>query len=152
MWSSPRRRRSSNRTRCSARSSSRRARRDWPAVWRDIALGRLLRDERYDIAIDFHGGPRASLLTWLSRARVRIGYDIVGRQWMYTRVVARPRELRARHSVENQWDLLEPLGIARPSRDAYPVEMPPSPKAAQAVAARIAAAGVSAEHDSWWFM
>ena len=113
-------------------------------VWRDIKLGRLLRDDHYDIAIDFHGGPRASLLTWLSRARVRIGYDIPGRQWMYTRVVARPRELRARHSVENQWDLLEPLDIPRPSRDAYPVEMPPSPHAAQAVASRIEAAGVSA--------
>ena len=25
---------------------------------------------------------------------------------MYTHVVHRPRELRARHSVENQWDLL----------------------------------------------
>lgn len=114
-------------------------------LWRDVKLGRLLRDERYDIAIDFHGGPRASLLTWLSGARERIGYDIAGRQWMYTRLVARPRELRARHSVENQWDLLEPLDIPRPSRDAYPVEMPPSPKAAQAVASRIAAAGVSAD-------
>jgi lipopolysaccharide heptosyltransferase II len=113
-------------------------------LWRDVALGRLLRDERYDIAIDFHGGPRASLLTWLSRAPVRIGYDIVGRRWMYTRVVARPRELRARHSVENQWDLLDSLGVSRPSRDAYPVEMPASPKMAQAVASRIAAAGVSA--------
>src|SRR5499426_722756 len=110
---------------------------------RDIALGRLLRDERYDVAIDFHGGPRASLLTWLSRAPVRIGYDIVGRRWMYTRVVERPRELRARHSVENQWDLLESLGVARPSRDAYPVEMPSRPVAAQTVSARISAAGVS---------
>src|SRR5215467_3778243 len=65
---------------------------------RDLALGRLLRDDRYEIAIDFHGGPRASLLTWLSRAPTRIGYDIVGRRWMYTHVVGRPRELRARHS------------------------------------------------------
>src|SRR4029450_6383167 len=60
---------------------------------RDVRLGRLLRDARYDIAIDFHGGPRASLLTWLSRAPVRIGYDVVGRQWMYTHVVGRTREL-----------------------------------------------------------
>jgi len=29
----------------------------------DIALGRRLKAARYDIAIDFHGGPRASLLT-----------------------------------------------------------------------------------------
>jgi len=31
---------------------------------------------------------------------------------MYTRRIARPRELRPRHSVENQWDLLAPLGVA----------------------------------------
>jgi ADP-heptose:LPS heptosyltransferase len=33
---------------------------------RDLALGRQLARQRFDIAIDFHGGPRASLLTWLS--------------------------------------------------------------------------------------
>ena len=50
---------------------------------------------------------------------MRIGYDVVGRSWMYTRSrSARPRTLRPRHSVENQWDLLAPLGIApaRPDR------------------------------------
>ena len=110
---------------------------------RDVRLGRRLRAERFDIAIDFHGGPRAALLTWLSSAPVRIGYDIVGRGWMYTRVVARPRELRARHSVENQWDLLDALGVERPTPDADPVEMPSSPQVAQAVARRLAAAGVA---------
>ena len=73
----------------------------------DVALGRRLRARRYDLAIDFHGGPRSSLLTWLSGAKVRLGYDVAGRGWMYTRRVARPRGLRPRHSVENQWDLLE---------------------------------------------
>src|SRR3982074_404865 len=43
----------------------------------DIALGRRLRAERFDVAIDFHGGPRASLLTWLSGAPLRIGYEIL---------------------------------------------------------------------------
>ena len=107
-----------------------------------LALGRRLRRERYDIAIDFHGGPRASLLTWLSRAPVRIGYDIVGRGWMYTRVVGRPRRLRARHSVENQWDLLETLGIARPSPETFPVEMPVTRHGSETVASRLTEAGV----------
>ena len=65
----------------------------------DLATGRRLRAGRYDLAIDFHGGPRASLLTWLSGAPERIGYEIAGRSWMYTRRIARPRELRPRHSV-----------------------------------------------------
>ena len=112
---------------------------------RDIALGGRLRRERFDIAIDFHGGPRASLLTWLSRAPVRIGYDVAGRRWMYTNIVDRPRDLRARHSVENQWDLLGPLGIARPSPEAFPVEMAPRPDVTERLAARLAMAGVSAD-------
>jgi ADP-heptose:LPS heptosyltransferase len=31
----------------------------------DLTLVRRLRAGRYDVAIDFHGGPRASILTWL---------------------------------------------------------------------------------------
>ena len=112
---------------------------------RDFALGGRLRRERFDIAIDFHGGPRASLLTWLSRAPVRIGYNVAGRRWMYTTVVDRPRELRARHSVENQWDLLSPLEIAGPSPEAFPVEMAARQDAAERVATRLATAGVSTD-------
>jgi predicted lipopolysaccharide heptosyltransferase III len=110
----------------------------------DLALGRRLRTARYDVAIDFHGGPRASLLTWLSGAPVRIGYQILGRSWMYTDRVARPRELRRRHSVENQCDLLAPLGVATPDRSACSVEMPSDPAAARAVDTRLREAGVAA--------
>jgi lipopolysaccharide heptosyltransferase II len=113
----------------------------------DLELGRTLRAQRFDMAIDFHGGPRASLLTWLSSAPVRIGYEIAGRAWMYTTRVARPRELRRRHSVENQWDLLATLGIAAPDRTAFPVEMPADGVIAEAVGARLTAAGV-AHRDS----
>lgn len=108
----------------------------------DIALGRRLRAGRYDLAIDFHGGPRASLLTWLSGARVRVGYEVAGRAWMYTRRVARPRALRPRHAVQNQWDLLTTLGIAGPDEARWPVEMPLDPDATAAMAGRLARAGV----------
>jgi ADP-heptose:LPS heptosyltransferase len=110
----------------------------------DLALGLRLRAARYDLAIDFHGGPRASLLTWLSGAPTRIGYGVVGRAWMYTARVDRPRELRARHAVENQWDLLEVLGIPAPKPHTFPVEMRSDPDAARAFGARLAAAGVAA--------
>src|SRR5262249_47418877 len=102
-----------------------------------------LRTERYDVAIDFHGGPRASLLTWLSGAPERVGYDVAARSWMYTRRVARARELRPRHSVENQWDLLAPLGIPPPDRAAFPMQMPVDPAIARAVDERLAATGVT---------
>jgi heptosyltransferase-1 len=112
-------------------------------LFSDIALGRRLRAARYDLAIDFHGGPRASLLTWLSAARVRVGYEVAGRAWMYSKRVARPRELRRRHAVQNQWDLLTSLGIPGPDATAWPVEMPLDPAGIRAAAARLARAGVS---------
>ena len=58
------------------------------------------------------------------RAPRRIGYNVVARRWMYTDVVERPRELRRRHSVENQWDLLAALDMAAPTPAGNPVEMP----------------------------
>lgn len=116
----------------------------------DIALARRLRRRRFDVAIDLHGGPRSGWLTFASGARERIGYAIPGRSWMYTRVVSRPRELRPRHSVVNQWDLLEALpgwrgGAAERERDG--VEMPLDPAADARMAARLARAGIAGADD-----
>ncbi|HTI37060.1 MAG TPA: glycosyltransferase family 9 protein [Vicinamibacterales bacterium] len=111
----------------------------------DLALARRLRKGRFDLAIDLHGGPRSAWLARLSGARERVGYRIQGRSWMYTRTVERPRELRARHSVRNQWDLLEAIpgwpGGA-PDPDVDPVEIPVDPAADARVAARLRTAGV----------
>jgi lipopolysaccharide heptosyltransferase II len=108
----------------------------------DLGLARRLRRRRFDLAIDFHGGPRASLLTWLSGAATRVGYDVLGRSWMYTSRVARPRILRPRHSVENQWDLLAALGVDPPDRTTCAVEMPVDHRAAADVSTRLAYADV----------
>jgi heptosyltransferase-1 len=116
-------------------------RRGLAGLWAEWALVRRLRAERFDLVLDFHGGPRASLLTWLSGADRRIGYEVVGRAWMYTTRIARARELRPRHSVENQWDLLTSLGIAPPDRVIHPVAMPVDPGTAHAVDQRLSAAG-----------
>jgi ADP-heptose:LPS heptosyltransferase len=56
--------------------------------------------------------------------------------------VARPRALRPRHSVENQWDLLGALDIPAPDRSRFPVEMTVDPAAARAVDERLAGGGV----------
>jgi lipopolysaccharide heptosyltransferase II len=116
----------------------------------DAALGWRLRRTGYDIAIDLHGGPRSSWLTRASGAPQRIGYAIQGRSWMYTRVVERPRELRRRHSVVNQWDLLEaidgwPGGEPDPARDS--LEMAVDPAADARIAARLADKGIGAGHE-----
>jgi lipopolysaccharide heptosyltransferase II len=109
----------------------------------DWRLGQELRRRKFDLVIDFHGGPRGSLLAWLSRAPERIGYTVLGRSWMYTRAIQRPRELRRRHSVENQWDLLTALGVSPPDRERDPVEMPLDPAAVTAVDSRLESAGLA---------
>jgi lipopolysaccharide heptosyltransferase II len=111
----------------------------------DLGLIRRLRRDRYDLAIDFHGGPRSSLLTWASGAPKRIGYEVAGRSWMYTTRVPRPRALRPRHSVVSQWDVLLPLGIAPPTPETDGTEMPEDPAAAAAVDLRLAEAGIRAD-------
>jgi lipopolysaccharide heptosyltransferase II len=108
----------------------------------DIALIRRLRREKFDLAIDFHGGPRSSMLTWLSGAPRRIGYEVAGRSWMYTTRVPRPRALRPRHSVVSQWDVLLPLGIAPPDADIDATEMPDDPAASASIARRLTGAGI----------
>ena len=128
----------------------------------DGKLAWRLRQRRFDLVLDLHGGPRSSWLAFATGAPQRIGYAIKGRSWMYTTAVARPRELRARHSVVNQWDLLEairlgpgdarrygagswPGGAADPIRDA--VEMPLDPAADRAIGRRLEAAGVDSAHE-----
>jgi len=109
----------------------------------DVALGRRLRRARFDLTIDFHGGPHAALLTWLSGSPVRIGYDTPGRGWMYTTRVPRPRGIRPRHAVENQWDLLAPLGFDAADPATQPVEMATDTEALSAVDLRLSAAGIT---------
>jgi heptosyltransferase I len=125
----------------------------------ELALIRRLRTGAFDLVIDFHGGPRASILAWLSGAPTRIGYDVAGRGWMYTHRVARPRTLAGRHSVLNQWALIDELdrvvpGTAaaealtgtrtEPLPERVPVEMPVDPGARAAVDARLSACGILA--------
>jgi lipopolysaccharide heptosyltransferase II len=116
----------------------------------DVRLAWRLRRRRFDVVIDMHGGPRSSWLTFATGAPQRIGYDMPGRSWMYTRTVVRARELQPRHSVLNQWDLLGAVKgwvaeSPNPLTDA--VEMPLDPAADRRIAARLAAAGVDPSDD-----
>jgi lipopolysaccharide heptosyltransferase II len=112
----------------------------------DVALGTRLRQARFDVALDLHGGPRSAWLTWASRAPMRIGYAIPGRSWMYTRTVARASGLQPRHSVLNQSDLLQPLGLASWTPERFPVEMAEDPAAAARVESRLRALGIGPQH------
>lgn len=113
----------------------------------DISMARRLRRERFDIALDLHGGPRSAWLTWASGAPVRIGYTIAGRTWMYSHAVRRAADLTPRHSVSNQWDLLGPLGIGPPDLAGDGVEMAPDAAAIARVERRLGDAGITRSHS-----
>ena len=89
----------------------------------------------FDLVIDFHGGPRSSLLTLATGAPQRIGYDLPGRRWCYTDARAVDAFARSASPFRGQ-----SVGTARaarhrpiPIRAAHPVTMQPD---APAVAAR----------------
>jgi ADP-heptose:LPS heptosyltransferase len=48
---------------------------------------RALRSERLDLALDLQGDVRASVLMWLSGARIRAGYANTGGGWLLTNVI-----------------------------------------------------------------
>jgi lipopolysaccharide heptosyltransferase II len=116
----------------------------------DLRLAWQLRRARYDLVIDLHGGPRSAWLALATGAPQRIGYEIPGRTWMYTRSVARPRALRPRHSVVNQWDLLDAIEgwpAGGPDRLQDAVEMSRDETASARIAQRLRNAGITSEHE-----
>lgn len=109
----------------------------------DARLARALRAARFDLVIDFHGGPRSALLTRATGAPCRIGYRLPGRAWAYTTSLPWSRDLvPPRHSVLNQWALLAPLGIASAAHGDPPVTMPEDGEAAATVRGRLVTAGI----------
>lgn len=82
-----------------------------------------IRNIGFDTVIDFHSGPKSAQLTWLTRAKLRIGYQTPNRNWAYNRLTPRNFGDTPTHSVYNQAKLLEHLGItvALESLPQYPV-------------------------------
>src|SRR6266852_1629619 len=79
--------------------------------WRFV---RDLRQRRFDVVIDLTDADRSALLSWLSGAPVRLGYNSEGR-WrglLYTQVVDADRFRM--HTVRYHLQALEGLGLAGP--------------------------------------
>jgi predicted lipopolysaccharide heptosyltransferase III len=118
--------------------------RGWRRVLYDARLAWQLRQARFDIVVDFHGGPRSSWLAWATGAATRIGYAVPGRAWAYTTCIPWTRSLvPPRHSVLNQWALLAPLGVGMPVEGEPAVEMREDEAAAARVRERLAQANVA---------
>ncbi|MFB0566367.1 MAG: glycosyltransferase family 9 protein [Candidatus Aminicenantaceae bacterium] len=76
-----------------------------------LELIKQIRKEKYDLVLDFHCGPRASLITLFSKAKLKLGYRIKFRHFIYDYTIPRSRENGYFHSVENHINLVKATGI-----------------------------------------
>ena len=101
--------------------------------------------------IDLHGGPRSAWLALATGRRERIGYEIQGRTWMYTRAVARPRDAapaafgRQPVGPARSDRRLAARGAGSGARSGGDAAGPGARR--RAIAQRLDAAGVTPEHE-----
>lgn len=118
---------------------------------RDLALrGRLighLRKERFDLAVNLHGGTTGAWICWLSGTPRRIGFALPNTKFLLTTVVPPPQEVwqkKTIHCVEQQLAWIKYLGI--------PIQHPPAlslkcqPESLKTVAAFLTTNGVSSPY------
>ena len=72
---------------------------------------RKIRKQSFDAVLDFHSGPRASWITLFSGAKLKVGYRIRYRNFVYHISIPRNRKNGPYHSVENHVNLVKALGI-----------------------------------------
>lgn len=107
--------------------------RDWlKSLSRMRGLRRMLRSKRFDVAIDVQGLSKSAVPAWLSRADRRIGFARpAGRElspWLCNTTVTPTRP----HVVDQNLELLAPLGIRAPKAV---FDMPVYPASAAAMEA-----------------
>ncbi len=94
---------------------------------RDLSPGEFLRlmhplrERRYDLLIDFHGGPRAFWISLLSRAGCKVGHRLKYKHHFYDLTL--PRTSR-HHSVEDHLNLVRAVGVE--IKDAPRLTMAPA--------------------------
>jgi ADP-heptose:LPS heptosyltransferase len=74
-----------------------------------LTIIRKLRRKKFDVALDFHGGPRSALLVLASGSRWKIGYKTKYKAWVYDYLVPRSYASGPVHSVINHLNLVRIL-------------------------------------------
>ena len=67
--------------------------RDWLPIY--LGIPRV----GYQLVIDLHGSPRTAMLTWISGARYRAGYDLRGRRFAYNIRIPRDTDRSGQRSM-----------------------------------------------------
>jgi len=78
-------------------------------LFKRLRLLLQVRHVNYDLVFDFFGNPRSAILTWLSGARIRVGYDFRVRKLAYNRIV--PSRAKSVHEADWHLDGLSHLGL-----------------------------------------
>ena len=84
-----------------------------------LRVARLIRKERFDLAILFQNAFEAALLAYFGRAKQRVGYKTDGRGFMLTHGVPRTEKVLGIHQVGYYCSMLRAVGC--PARDRDPV-------------------------------
>ena len=88
------------------------------AVLKEILrISRLIRKERFDLAILFQNAFEAALLAFLGRVGRRVGYKTDGRGLLLTHGVPRTEEVLAIHQVGYYCEILRAMGWPAEDRD-----------------------------------
>lgn len=74
-----------------------------------VRMWRMVRQRRYDWIVDVQSNPRTAMLSLMSRAPVRVGWDVRGWRWVYTYRLSRVRA--PEYVVRERQRLLELLGV-----------------------------------------
>lgn len=96
---------------------------DKPALRDLLALRRTLHRARYSVALDLQGLLLPGLLTWLSGAPVRVGWDRnrEGNALFLTHPIV-PGKNISRHEIDALFGFADALGI-HPAHESYPPQM-----------------------------
>jgi lipopolysaccharide heptosyltransferase II len=106
-------------------------------------IARRLRAARYDVVYNLHGGTTATLLTWASGARHRVGYSGYQYGRLHNHLAPSSSLLWGRdktHSVEQQLALLGWTGV--PVTDRPATRLAVTHQALASISARLGAAGI----------
>jgi len=74
-----------------------------------LALVGSIRQEGYQVVIDFQGSPKSALIALLSKAPIRLGFPLRGRSLAYTETIKAPEEIK--YSAWQKLFFLTQLGI-----------------------------------------
>ena len=75
-----------------------------------LKIRKIFKDKKYDILYDMHGGPRASTISLLVKAKIKVGYNHPYRGFIYDFKINR-HFTSPIHSVENQLNLVRVTGF-----------------------------------------